>query len=290
MYDLRAKGGVSPINIHQSSLKSYARCGEQHRRQLNGEQGGQLSATAFGSVIHHALHTLERSRDLNAAINTFEYYWNPANIDEVCAPVDIWIARQSYSSLLLKGRETLKRYWDLKMYDDEEVLALELPFAVQIRGTKDEQTGEPHVLLGTIDRLSIRSYNRQVHLNVDDWKSGKKALYLKNNVQFSAYCYATLWPEFWVGNPEFLTEGFGEERGHQLMLRLLDAPRHGWWINVMGGPDWSDAGLRVERDYQRFVHSVSTYVRAVQNDIFPLNIDGMNCQFCPFRDTCPEGL
>lgn len=199
--------------------------------------------------------------------------------------------RHSYSSLLQRGRETIRRYWDLKRYDDEEVLALEIPFIVDIEGTWDDELNEPHKLAGTIDRLSLRHYRRQLHVCVDDWKTGKKPRYLKHNIQFSAYSYATTQQEFWTGwFDDALPDGFGEERGYALWKRLADAPRHGWWINVMGGPDWLDAGLREERDYARFKHSVDQYVRARRHQIFPLNIDGEICQFCPFRDTCPEEI
>lgn len=278
------------MKIHQSDLKSYARCGEQHRRQLNGERGQQLSRTAYGSVMHHALHTLERTRDLQLALSTFEHYWHPLNIEAICEPVDIWIARDSYNSMLRQGLETIKRYWDLKQYDDEEVLALEIPFAVPLRGTQDVETGEPHVLLGTIDRLSLRHYQRKLHVCIDDWKSGKKATYLQHNIQFTAYAYATTQLLFWTGWPEYMTEGFGDVRGHELYARLDRHPRRGWWIEVAGSPKWSDAGLRTDRDYRRLFHSVDHYVRARQNNIFPLNIDGSTCMFCPFRDDCPEGI
>jgi hypothetical protein len=271
------------VIIHQSDLKSYVRCAEQHRRQLNGERGKQLSATAFGSVMHHALHTLERTRDLDLALNTFEHYWHPLNIDVICEPVEEWIAKQTFSGLLRKGQETIRRYWDLKRYDDEEVLALEVPFVVPIEGT-------PHHLAGTIDRLSLRHYKRQLHVCIDDWKTGKKPTFLKHNIQFTAYGYAATRPEFWLGSPEHLTEGFGEVRGRELFDRLVGAPIHGWWINVMGGPDWIDAGLRGPRDFKRFFHAVDQYVRAREAEIFPLNIDGQVCEYCPFRDDCPEGI
>ena len=276
--------------IHQSDLSSYVRCGEQHRRQLNGERGKQLSATAFGSVMHHALHTLERTRDLDLAMNTFDHYWHPLNIDVICEPVEEWIARQSYGSLRQKGLETIKRYWDLKRYDDEEVLALEFPFVVPIRGTWDEELGKPHELAGTVDRLSLRHYQRRLHVCIDDWKTGKKQTYLKHNIQFTAYSYASTCDEFWLGNPDHLTEGFGSTRGAELVARLALAPRKGWWINVMGGPDWLDAGVRGERDYARFFHAVDQYAKARKHEIFPLSIKGDVCQFCPFRDDCPEGI
>ena len=276
--------------IHQSDLKSMNRCGEQHRRQLNGEQGKQLSATAFGSVMHHALHTLERTRDLDLALNTFEHYWHPVNIDEICPPVEEWIARQSFGGLRTKGLETIKRYWDLKRFDDEEILALEFPFVVPIEGTWDEDLGRPHELAGTVDRLSLRHYYRKLHVCVDDWKTGKKPTYLKHNIQFTAYAYATTQPEFWDGNEAHMTDGFGLDRGLDLRVRLANAPRKGWWINVMGGPDWIDAGVRTQRDYTRFFHQVDQYVRARKAGIFQLNIEGQVCQFCPFRDDCPEGI
>lgn len=276
--------------IHQSDLKSHARCGEQHRRQLNGEQGKQLSATAYGSVAHHALHVLERTRDVDLAVNTFDHFWHPLNIDEICTPVEEWIGRQSYGVLRTKGMAMIRRYWEHLQYQDEELLALEFPFVVPIPGTRDEETGQPHELAGTIDRLSLRFYRRQLHVCVDDWKTGKKPSFLQHQLQFTAYCFATTQPEFWVGSAEHLTEGFGPERGAQLHNRLRETPRHGWWIDVSAGPTWSDAGLRAERDYKRFRHAVDTYVRARQHHIFPLNIDGSVCEFCPFRDDCPEGI
>ena len=276
--------------IHQSDLKSYNRCAEQHRRQLNGERGKQLSATAFGSVMHHALHTLERHRDLQLALNTFEHFWHPHNIDEVCPPVEEWIGRQSYSSLRGKGLETIKRYWDLKRFDDEEVLALEFPFVVPIHGTWDDDLGRPHELAGTVDRLSVRRYNGRETVCVDDWKTGKKPTWLKHNLQFTAYGYATTQAEFWTGNPDHHTDGFGTGRGQGLFDRFATAPRKGWWINVMGGPDWIDAGLRGPRDYLRFAHCADQYAKARKHQIFALNVEGEVCQYCPFRDDCPEGI
>lgn len=271
--------------IHQSDLQSMNRCGEQHRRQRGGEQGQQLSATAYGSVIHHALHTLERERDLDLALRTFDHFWHPMNIDAVCKPVDVWIGRQSYGAMRQKGLELLKRYWDLKQYDDtEEVLALEIPFVVPIPGT-------PHMLGGTIDRLTVRRARGRLYLCIDDWKSGKKKSFLKHNVQHIAYAEATTHEEFWVGNPQFLTEGFGPERGRELFERFRDLPRRGYWIDCSDTtPKWNDCGVKSEQDYRRYYHAADHYARMVEAEIFPLNIAGEVCEYCPFRDDCPEGI
>lgn len=260
------------------------RCGEQHRRQIAGQQGKQLSATAYGSVLHHALHTLERERDLELAVSTFEHYWHPHNIDVICEPVGEWIAKQTYGGLAAKGVEILKRYWDLKQYDDEEVLALEIPFVVPIGNTG-------HHLAGTIDRLATRNYYRRPYLCVDDWKTGRKKSYLRHNVQHIAYAYATTRPEFWIGNPEYLTDGFGQARGTELYERFATAPRRGYWIDCSGHtPKWLDCGVKEDRDYNRFFRAVTNYARMREQEIFPLAIEGEFCEYCPFRDDCPEGM
>jgi hypothetical protein len=271
------------VLIHQSDLSAMNRCGEQHRRSLAGHPSKQLSATAYGSVIHHALHTLERTRDLELALNTFEHYWHPNNIDAICEPVQEWIARHSYSGLLRQGLELLKRYWDLKAYDDETVLALEIPFVVPIGDTG-------HHLAGTIDRLAVRSYQRKPYLCVDDWKSGRKKTYLKYNLQHIAYSYATTQPEFWLGNPEYLTEGWGAQ-GQTFLDAYGKYPRRGFWIDCSTAqPHWNDCGIKDEQDYQRFFRGVRNYAAMREREIFPLAIEGEVCQFCSYRDDCPEGV
>lgn len=277
--------------IHQSAIKSWHRCGEQHRRELQGDEGQQLSRTAYGSVMHHALHTLERHGDLQMAIDTFTWYWHPHRIDAICRPVDIWIGRDTQSSLAQNGVETLKRYWDLKRFDDdEELLALEISFVVPIHGTYDPDTGKPHYLAGTIDRLALRKYTRRPHVCVDDYKTGRKQPYLKHNLQGTGYSYATTQPEFWTGSEEFLTEGFGIERGRQLYERTAQMPRKFYWITIAGSPTFTSGGVRTDRDYARFRHAVQQYAEARRQGIYPLNIDGEICQYCPFNDDCPEGL
>lgn len=278
--------------IHQSDLSSFNRCGEQHRRQLNGTRGPQLSATAYGSVLHHALHTLERTGDVKLAVDTFDHYWHPLHIDAVCEPVQEWIARDSYGALRTKGMELIKRYFDLVRYrDEEELLALEMPFVVPILDTWDEEEGRAHYLGGTIDRLALRFKQRRLEVCIDDWKSGRKKAHLPLAIQFTAYSYASTQPDFWTGSEDFYTEGFGPERGLELFERLAGAPRHGWWIDVSGTtPKWTDAGVRTDRDYARFKRAVDNYVAARKADIFPLAYEGEVCAYCPFKNDCPEGI
>lgn len=156
--------------VHASDIKSFGRCPQAWHLERLGYPRKQLSATAYGSVMHQAIHVLERTGDLDKAIDTFKHYWSPANIEAICAPVDIWIRRDTYGSLASRGAETLRRFHDLLQYDDSELLALEYEFVVPMHGTVDRRTGQPHLLGGTLDRLALRRYKGQLTVCVDDYK------------------------------------------------------------------------------------------------------------------------
>ncbi len=106
----------------------------------------------------------------------------------------------------------------------------------------------------------------------------------------AGYAWASTRPEFWLGNPDQEVDGFGPERGRDLLGRLEEAPRRFVWINVMGGPDFLDGGLRDAQDYRRLMHSIDQYVKARTHSIFQLNTEGEVCQWCPFNDDCPEEI
>ena len=157
---------LPPIVIHQSDLASWNRCPEQFRFDRVGARQRTNSATAFGSVTHHALQVLERTRDLDKAIQTFLYYWHPLNIEAICEPVpsDGWLPRQSYGELRKRGVDSLRKYADIFLrYDDHELLALEYEFLVPLHGTG-------MWLAGTIDRLAVRWYRQRETLAIDDFK------------------------------------------------------------------------------------------------------------------------
>jgi CRISPR/Cas system-associated exonuclease Cas4 (RecB family) len=273
------------VLLHQSDLKSYGRCAEQYRLQQAGAPREQLSATAYGSVMHHALHVLERTGNLQAALETFEFYWHPLNIEAICEPVQIWITGQSYGSLRLRGLDAIRKYHDLGKFKVGELLALEFEFVVPIHGTVDRQTGEPHYLGGTVDRLNLTSYQRKPVVAAEDFKTGKRPEYLRHDLQGTAYCYASEQPEFWIGNPAWNTDGFGLERGTDLLQRTDGAARRFTWIDLKA-LKYVDGGFRGPRDYERFRLAVQSIADAIQAEIFPLSISGEHCQHCPFRAIC----
>lgn len=279
--------------LHQSDLSAMARCMAEHGYRRAGFQMTTNSAAAYGSVIHHSIQVLERelwtgtpkSVALQKAIETFQYFWLPANIHAICEPVpdDGWLPRQGYNELRNKGVEVIRRYAGLVNFRDEELLGTEVSFIVPIHGTWDYDEEQPHHLAGSIDRLAARYYRRALFLAVDDLKSGVAQTYLRQNLQGTAYAYATTQREFWVGNQG--EDGFGEQRGQELYERFADAGRRFTWINLRTVKH-EDGGWRGPDDYHRFALAVDQYAALVKADIFPLSISGAVCRFCDARRVC----
>lgn len=273
------------MRIRQSDLSAYSRCPQQ-KRLSDLQKGGlldkapeQLSRTAFGSVMHHAVHVMEKAfvhgtgDPLEQALATFRYYWEPANIGGICPPVTIWCARDTWSGMARMGEATLRAYWDRLQKDVSKVLGLEVSFTLPY-----EIDGVEHELHGTIDRLSLRK-SSATFLNVEDFKTGLDYVGLRWNNQFTVYSYATTRPEFW--------EQWGEPGLHE-RFRLL--PRRGTWISLRNGAKRSDAGYRGADDFARMHIALREYVRANDLGSFPLSLTGAVCQYCPFREGICGGI
>lgn len=297
-----------PLVIHQSDLTAWQRCPAEFAYSAMGVRDDQNSASAWGTVVHHALHVLERYRDLDRAIETFLYYWHPHNIDQLTEPIpkDGWLPRQGYNDLRQRGVEILRRYAEWVRDDDHELLALEYDFLVPLRGTA-------YWLAGTVDRLAVRWHRKAEVLCIDDWKSGRQKWGLRHNVQGTLYAYASLQPEFWNGaqatvrrpfRPEavqYRSKGFTEQqaldparypqRGEELARRfgLMDderiAPRRFTWINLKE-MRWRDGGYREELDYRRLRLAVEQVAASIEAGIYPLTLNGETCEYCVFRNTC----
>lgn len=275
------------MRIRQSDLASFARCAQEKRLKDLQRDGllpkapEQLSNTAYGSVMHHAVRIMEeyhhRQLDdpLGHAQATFEYFWHAENIDAICPPVTIWTPRQTWSGLLRKGLRTLEIYWEHLRRDNGRLLGLEVSFTLPY-----PLDGVMHELHGTIDRLSVRRASR-AYLNVEDFKTGKDYLGLRWNTQFTVYSWATLQPGFW--------DAWGAE-GPALYERFRLAPRRGTWISLRDGAKRSDAGYRGDLDYARMDVALREYVRAVEAGIYPLTLMGSVCRFCPFREGICGGV
>lgn len=239
-------------------------------------QPRQLSATAYGTVVHHSLQVMEtlhhdgREDALEVAQATFAHYWDPENIGELTPPVDEWIARQSYASLARKGDESLAQYYDYLCQTPSQLLGLEINFNIPY-----EIDGTWHEISGTVDRLSVRKYNGKSYLSIEDFKTGKKPTFLRYNMQFTVYSWATTQREFW----DPWDDGDARFAAYQRM------GRRGTWVSLKDNKR-SDAGWRAERDYERMRVALAEYVRAVELDVYPPTLSGDVCNYCPFRDIC----
>lgn len=273
-----------------SQLDDYDRCGLQYAyRRDKTKPRVQGSAAAYGTVMHHGLHVMERAwaepagngvvdqAALAQAIATFEHYWHPQNIGQLTEPVQEWQRGHDWAGLKARGGYKLTAYADRRANDDAVVLALEYPFEVPVVGTRDEITGEPHTISGYIDKLAVRRYYRKPYLSSDDYKTGKTKSYLRHHVQGHTYCYAPTRKEFWTG--------FGE-RGPELYDYYFDLPKRFRWESL-SDDKYADT-WRGEQDWRRLALMVDAVAAAVQRGIFIPTLDGSTCNYCDYTAICGD--
>lgn len=106
---------------------------------------------------------------------------------------------------------------------------------------------------------------------------------LRLDVQFTAYYYASMQPEFWIGYDE---EYPGMEGGLDLYYEFLDSPRKVIWYHLMDNKELN-AGPRDEDDFGRLYRCIDAISKAVEKDIYVPNISGSSCIWCDYTDICP---
>lgn len=259
--------------VRQSTLKLFQECPQKFKFQhVDGLQREQSGATVFGSIMHDCVLYLETIKDLDAAIVRFETFWNHPELLDPTYRIDYYIKGTNWKKYLDQGRDLLARWWNVIQWDSDITLAREHFFEVPI--------GNGHTLQGTADKVVIRwnsSLNSSVLL-ISDYKTNKKTPtydYLAEDLQFSAYCYASEQPEFWAT----LTNG------EQLYKEYQDLPRHGEWVALTTSRRM-DAGERTQRHYNRLTQQVNEMARMIDAQIYTLNISGEACRYCDFRKPC----
>lgn len=97
------------------------------------------------------------------------------------------------------------------------------------------------------------------------------------------YYYASLQPEFWLGNGD----GYPPmENGEALMQEFMDTPRRVYWYHLMDNKElW--AGTRDEDDFGRLYRCIEEIDKAITYDVYVPNISGSTCQWCEYCDICP---
>lgn len=243
----------------------------QYRFKANGtarrEQSGALS---FGTILHDAVMHMEIQQDLQVGLDRFTQHWiDPASLDPELE-IDYYLKMTSWAKYRDDGLKIVNDWWGIIQWEQDVVIGREQPFTVPI--------GD-HVLQGTIDKLVIRRIKGGEYvLLVSDYKTNSKRPtydYLRHNIQFSAYSYATTRPEFWTG----------VENGEYLYEQTKDMRRMGEWVQLRG-PLRLDAGERTTQDYTRLKYAVDAIADSVALGIYVPNISGESCTYCDFRKPC----
>lgn len=231
--------------------------------------------TTFGICIHHALDFYNRTGDLEGAVALFRETWDePAKLD---AEFAYWPRYTSYSGLLSRGIDMLREYHEKQRWDRRKVVASEhrflVPFGV-------------HQLSGVVDLIEVKKSARDKEIvRIVDYKTtgtAPRQEALRLNVQFTAYIYASLQQEFWLGNGE----GYPPiPYGERLWVEYQKNERRGYWYHLMGNKE-IDAGTRDDKDFMRLYRVVNEVEQALANNVFVPNISGESCTFCPYTEPC----
>lgn len=264
------------MRVRQSQLKLWQRCPLLIRYQeIDGLEREISGSIVYGWILHDCVLFLEESQDLDAAIERFKAMWvEPLKYDTEWR-VDYWVRGTNWKKFFEQGPELLTNWWSLIRWETDHVFAREYSFEVPIG-----RNG--HTLAGTVDKLVWR-YRADIDqwvVLISDYKSNKKTPtydYLAEDLQFSAYAYATTIPEFWDNLPG--------GRGREIYEETKDAPRYGEWVQLTGAKRM-DAGIREERHYTRLGMAVDAMADSIAMRIFVPNISGDTCRYCEFRKPC----
>lgn len=241
----------------------------------------QWAKTHFGTIIHAALEfynspegTLEGSKDL------FLTAWDDPESFGL-PPVEEWHYGKgtNYGGLRERGPLILDEYHEKQKWEKRIVLATEHPFVVPI--------GEHH-LRGFVDLIETKvSGGGKPVVRIVDFKSTSRQPTLnalKFDVQFTTYIYASLQPEFWLGNPEFDSPAMAN--GEELYENYKSYARRAIWYHLWGNKEL-DAGARTDADFMRLYRCITAIVDAIEKDVYIPDISADTCTFCDYAEFCP---
>lgn len=263
------------MRLRQSKMVRWNACALQaHLDDVTVQSARVSGKQVFGTVIHHCLERYNSGLGVEECVELFKELWDkPETITE--AP-NYWPKYTTYGGLRTKGIDIVREYDQKNRWESREVLCSEQRFLVPF--------GE-HELEGTVDHIEIRKAgNGHKTLRVIDFKTvSKKPTFvdLRLNIQFTTYIYATMQPEFWVGNgPNYP----GVPGGEKLFEQLEKLPRRGVWYHLMTNQE-IDAGDRDDEDFMRLYRLVTQIQRAEDAQVFIPRI-GDACTWCEHTANC----
>lgn len=256
------------MKISQGTIKTWSECPLKVKYKLDAVPRTVSSAMSFGNALHLAVMDMEVAGRLQVGLNRLNAVWDDLDLHGLS--YDYMMPRMTHDGYRQLGETILTDWWQLIQWDTDIVLAREHEFLVPI--------GE-NTLHGFVDKLVIRRVKGgEDVLVVSDYKTGSKLPtreYLRHDVQFSAYAYATTQPEFWDGLPN----------GQKLWSDLQPARRFGEWVH-MRPTRRVDCGERTAMHYNRVRYACDAIAESIAMGIFPPTISGAACEFCDFRKLC----
>lgn len=262
------------MKVRQSDLKTWGKCPLLFKYQsidgLPREQSGSLT---YGTILHECVLLMEVTQDFDRAVARFHELWQAPTLLGPEYSIDYYVRGTNWKKFRDEGPRVLKDWWSIISWDSAQTLAREHSFEVPIG--KNGNT-----LIGTVDKLEIkfRGDIGAFVVNVSDYKTNKKTPtydYLAEDLQFSAYGYATTQREFWTGIPN----------GDALFERCRDMPRYGEWVQLTT-PRRMEAGVREARHFNRVAMAVDALADSIAMGIFVPNISGESCRYCEYRKPC----
>lgn len=232
--------------------------------------------SAFGSCVHHALEFYNNTADVEGALDLFREVWDDPG--KIGSAFEFFPKYTSYSGMLNRGVEMIREYHEKQKWETRLMVAAEHRFNVPL--------GD-HNLVGIVDLLEIKKSGRGKNtLKIVDYKTSSRPPYssaLRVNVQFTAYHYASMQQEFWVGDGT--SDYPGLPHGIELWDKTRNMPRQTYWYQLSSGKEIS-AGERDDADFMRMYRVVNEIERAVEHGVFVPSISGESCVFCPYTEPC----
>jgi putative RecB family exonuclease len=250
-------------HLSASSINDYLDCGLGFKfSRIDRAEPEYISATLlFGKCIHKVLEEFHqakmngRKRILDNLLERFEFHWLGINGQATSIQFK---EGDDCKSLLQKGWDILRVYYDQLPRDRYKVLATENPFSFLLEGIDIP-------LIGIMDLIE---QDEAGNIIITDFKTSNRA-YSKDeidkNLQLTIYHMAAK------------RNGFSDR---EIILKFdclikTKTPKFEQYYTV-----------RTEEDEKRVVRKIQEIWRGIQQGVFIPNDDGWKCGYCSFKQHC----
>lgn len=266
---------VASRRFSPTKLDAWMKCPLQAKYKYTDKIPSARSAyMAFGIVIHQVVDEFFRNPDTEAALDRFYELWDDP--EKINAAIDYWPENMDYLKFKERGEECITKWCERQQMDTGRKIASEHRFLVPFGDFE---------LTGVVDMIEERSGRGGKVLRVVDYKTGTfipRLSALNINIQLTAYVYATMQEEFWVGNgPNFP----GLEDGDALFRIYKDVPRIPVWFALYKGKEVASR-LRKDEDFLRLYRLCKEIHHAETQGVYVPKISEDTCPLCDYNREC----